>query len=265
MTHNPQLTFLSDFGNRDHYVASVKGVIYGICPEARITDITHKISAHNVIEAALTLAACYQCFPRGTVHLAVVDPEVGSGRGAIVVKSPNYVFVAPDNGLLSLVYEREKVATIISIEDPSYFRQPVSPIFHGRDIFGPAAAHVANGLAIQRLGPARQGLHSLGFPEVIRPDRESLLGQVVHIDRFGNVITNIRCEDLGSREEPQGPSRTDINAISIDQHLRFYAEAARGELFSLFGSTGYLEIAARQGSASEMTGARVGTSVIAHV
>ena len=265
MKQHPHLTFLSDFGNRDHYVASVKGVIYNLCPNAPITDITHETSPHNIIEAAFTLAQCYRYFPRGTVHLAVVDPEVGSSRNAILVKSSDYFFVGPDNGLLSLVCGREKALEIISIEEENYLQKPVSPVFHGRDIFGPAAAHVANGVQIESLGPSKKDMQGLDFPGLLKPAPGTLLARVIHIDRFGNIITNIHCEDLAIGNHPQQPKLIKINGVSIEDHFQYYEEARKGNLFSLFGSAGYLEIATRQGSALELLGADLGTQVTAYV
>ena len=265
MKQHPHLTFLSDFGSRDHYVAAVKGVIYRICPRARITDITHETSPHNIVEAAFTLAQCYRYFPRGTVHLAVVDPEVGSNRNAILVKSSDYFFVGPDNGLLSLVCTREKVIEIFNIEEEDYFQKPVSPVFHGRDIFGPAAAHVANGIQIESLGSSTKEMRGLDFPGISKPEPDTLLAIVIHIDRFGNIITNVRCEDLVSEEHQRKPRFIQINEVSIKDHFQYYEEAVKGELFSLFGSAGYLEIATRQGSASELVGAHLGTQVTVYV
>lgn len=265
MKQHPHFTFLSDFGSRDHYVASVKGVIYSLCPKAHITDITHETSPHNIVEAAFTLAQCYRYFPRGTVHLAVVDPEVGSSRHAILVKSLNYFFVGPDNGLLSLVCEREKALEIVSIEEEDYFQKPVSQVFHGRDIFGPAAAHVANGVPMENLGTSKKDMQGLDFPGLLKPAPDTLLARVIHIDHFGNIITNIHCEDLASEKHPQKPKLIQINGISIEDHRQYYEEAVTGNLFSLFGSAGYLEIATRRGSASGIVGAHLGTQVTVYV
>ena len=189
------ITLTTDFGSEDWFVGVMKGVILGIAPRAAIVDITHGISPGDVFAGAFALAASCRCFPRKTVHVAVIDPGVGGGRQAIVVQTRDYYFVGPDNGVLSLALEQESIRSIRRLQNRRFFRPDISNTFHGRDIFAPVAAHLSKGVAVAALGPelndcVRLSLHPPAFK------RGRLFGEVVYVDRFGNAITNVREADL---------------------------------------------------------------------
>ncbi len=256
------ITFLSDFGQRDYYVASVKGVILDVCPEMTIVDISHAVEPHNIVEAAFTLAAAYPCFPAGSLHLVVVDPGVGSDRKAIIARADEHAFVAPDNGVLSLIFEREEMTEVVEIQNESFFRKPVSPTFHGRDIFAPVIAHLARGVPIAEFGPVSTNFVTVDLGSVRCEDPDTVRGKVIHIDHFGNLITNIQTSHLS--EPPDGArSRqvVEIDGKKIDKHYDYYAEGNPEEIFSIMGSSGRLEIAACSSSASRLLGLGVGAEV----
>ena len=257
----PCLSFLSDFGLRDFYVASVKAVILGICEDVRITDISHQVPPHDIREAAFTLASCYYCFPPNSIHLVVVDPGVGSDRRAVIASSSEHVFVSPDNGVLSLVLEKEGIEEVVEIQDRGFYRQPVAPTFHGRDILGPVAAHLARGVPARNFGPLRKDFVRLNINSLDQKDPDMISATVIHIDRFGNVITNVRKADLLTWLGSDRPGRLEIQGRVIEQHCRYYAEARPDEPFSILGSSGFLEIAAFSDSAARILGVGVGSSV----
>ena len=266
MENRPCITFLSDFGAREACVASVKGVILGICPEAAIVDVTHEVRSHDLLEAAFTLSCAYRWFPPRTIHLAVVDPGVGSARRAIVAAGEQHVFVAPDNGILSLVYESGEINRVHSIEAEHYFRHPVSPTFHGRDIFGPVAAQLARGLEVETFGPRIEDYTRLNLPPAKKTGDRSVEGIVLHIDKFGNVITSLTPADLErafGADTP--PRRVTLNGKRVDRICTHYAEAAEAELFALLGSSGRFELAALKRPAAKALEARRGQKVVVEV
>ena len=252
------VTFSSDFGHRDAYVASVKGIILGISPKVKIIDISHEISQHDVCQAAFLLASCYHCFPSHSIHLVVVDPGVGSNRSAIIASSSDHVFVAPDNGVLSLVLKKEKIKEVIDIKNNLYFRQPVAPTFHGRDILGPVAAHLANGVPAQEFGPVLKEFVKLDVDSPNQKRPNTVLAKVMHVDRFGNIITNVQGEDLIRWFGKDHPRRIEIQGQIIDHHYSYYAQAPPKKLFSILGSSGFLEISVFSNSAARILGTRVG-------
>lgn len=262
MASPPIITFSSDFGSSGPYVGAVKGAILQICPQARIVDISHEISSHDILEAAFNLACSYSYFPAGTIHLAVVDPGVGSERRGIVVATDRYRFVGPDNGLFTLVYRREKVRQVVSIESERHCRETVSATFHGRDIFGPAAAWLASGVEPERLGPEVTDWRQLPLTLLQREGSGRIGGVVLQVDRFGNVITSVHDRELRDLLGRQ-PSLVEFQAGGrrIGRHCRTYAEAPAGELVYLKGSSGYYEIAIPEGSAAQIVGLRVGDPV----
>ena len=243
-------------------MGAVKGAILQICSQARVVDISHEISSHNILEAAFNLACSYSYFPAGTIHLAVVDPGVGSERRGIVVSTDRYHFVGPDNGLFTLIYRREKVKQVISIESKRHWRETVSPTFHGRDIFGPAAAWLARGTEPVQLGPEVTDWHSLPLTLLQREDSDRFGGVVLQIDRFGNVITSVHDGEL---RDFLGhlPELVEFSAGGrrIGRRCRTYAEAPEGELVYLKGSSGYYEIAIPEASAARILGLKVGDPV----
>lgn len=251
------ITLLTDFGLQDSYVAEMKGVILSICPDATLVDITHSVPPQDIRHGAFILSAASRAFPPSTVHLAVVDPGVGSERRPVAIQTERGFFVAPDNGLLSFVLAEGPALRAVLLSNQAYHRQPVSDTFHGRDIFAPAAAYIHNGVPLQAFGPEVSALSLFPMPRP-RWIRENLLaGEVIHVDGFGNVITNIRCAD-GDWERF---AQVQVGRRSVRRFCRTYADALPGELIALFGSSGYLEVARREGNAARGLRAQVGTPV----
>jgi S-adenosylmethionine hydrolase len=251
----PLITLTTDFGLSDHYVGAMKGVILSICPPARIVDISHGVSAYEIAEGAFTVAQAYRYFPRGTVHVVVVDPGVGTTRRPILVQAASQYFVAPDNGVLSMIYAREKHKAR-AITNERYFLQPVSQTFHGRDIFAPVAAHLAKGVAPARFGKLILDHLRQDYDKPARTGRRQWTGAVLKVDRFGNMVTNFSVSDfpdLGQREFEMAAGPRRIHAIA-----RHYAEHGPGEPFLIVGSAGYYEISVSQGSAAKLLGCAAG-------
>jgi len=258
------ITLTTDFGLADGYVGTMKGVILGINPTATIMDISHDIAPQDVREAAYTLYAAYPYFPQGTIHVVVVDPGVGSERRAIALRTPQATFVAPDNSVLSYVVAGEKVEEIVHLTNPRYHLSPVSHSFHGHDIFAPAAAYLARGIPLAELGDPLTEIVTFPLPRPqVRPDG-TIVGQVIHIDRFGNLITSIMSKDLADHPLP-GEGVIKAKGQSIRGIANNYAEGATGKLLALIGSSDHLEIAVSSGSASQTLEAGVGDEVLLEV
>jgi S-adenosyl-L-methionine hydrolase (adenosine-forming) len=239
------IALLTDFGTRDYFVGAMKGVIYSINETAKIVDITHEISPQDVASAGFTLQACYRDFPPKTIFVTVVDPGVGSSRRAILVETKNYFFIAPDNGLLSRVLKAEADFRVFELTNKKFFAERVSRTFHGRDVFAPVAAYLSRGIAPDTFGSE---IKDFVLTEENRPRKISdrfIEAEIIHIDRFGNLVTNLRAEEL-----PAGFS-VEINGQVIKKQYRFYAEAEEGEIFTIVGSAGFLEIAVFNGSAEK--------------
>jgi S-adenosyl-L-methionine hydrolase (adenosine-forming) len=261
----PMITLLTDFGVLDYFVPAVKGTIFTINPQVQIADITHEIPPHDIASAAFILAACYLDFPRDTIHLVVVDPGVGSQRRAIVVQAGAYLFVGPDNGVFSYVYARESRVRVIHITREQFFRQGVSQTFHGRDIFAPVAAWLSRGLSPDALG---DDIHDYFKLEIPQPEiiSDRIEGRIIHVDRFGNCITNITADELSLERVNQSAIKMDFAGREITRFCTHFAESADGtELFAYIGSAGYWEIAVWCGSAAELTGAQVGQTVVCRI
>jgi S-adenosyl-L-methionine hydrolase (adenosine-forming) len=235
------ITLTTDFGLRDPFVGIMKGVILGVTPEAQIVDITHDIDSYDILEAAFILQTSHAYFPAGTVHVVVVDPGVGSSRLPLAATAKGQVFVAPDNGVLSLVMTADSAAYVITNEN--LFLSPVSRTFHGRDIFAPVAAHLAQGTPLESVGPRTVDFIRRPFSRP-RPQGDRLLGAIVRIDKFGNIVTNLRREDLGR------DFCIRVAGLSIKRLCGSFSEADPGEFFAFEGSTGYIELALNQGSAA---------------
>lgn len=255
----PIVALLSDFGTRDHYAGTMKAVVLGICPDATLVDISHDIPAHDVLIAALELAASYRYFPPGTIFLVVVDPGVGSSRRGIAAEAGDYRFVAPDNGVLTAVLRETPPRRIVELTERRYARPTVSRTFEGRDRFAPAAGWLAKGIELSALGRPAGDYQRLEIP---RPEAEShvVTGQVLHVDRFGNLITNI---DRKTFDKVAQGGMIQIRAGDhvVARLVATYAEMAAGEICALFGSTDHLEIAAHAASAAERLGLGRGASV----
>lgn len=245
----PVIAILSDFGTRDHYAGTMRGVALGICPDATLVDITHEIAPHDVLGGALELAASYKYFPSGTIFLVVVDPGVGSNRRGIAADTGEYRFVAPDNGVLTLVLRETPPKRVVELTERRYARPTVSRTFEGRDRFAPAAAWLAKGVELSALGRPVSDYHQLTIPA---PDvaADGIRGEVLRVDRFGNLVTNIE-RRVFDKLSHAGPIQITVGHHDVGKVVATYAEAAAGEVCALFGSTDHLEIAVNAGSASE--------------
>jgi S-adenosylmethionine hydrolase len=242
------ITLLTDFGTADYFVGAMKGAILSVNPQAVIVDITHEIPAQDVAAGAFTLLAAYTTFPAGTIHVAVVDPGVGSSRRPILVSAGGYVFVGPDNGIFTHIYDRETTFQAFHITATEYFRHPVSTTFHGRDIFAPIAAAISAGVDHTSLGTP--------IPDPIKI-AASTEPHIIHIDRFGNLITNI------TRNAFKEGATLVINGKAISTFRNFFGEEVGGaeEPFAIWGSAGFLEIAVKGRSAAEILGVKRGDEV----
>ena len=262
MPHRPIITLTTDFGTNDHFVGVLKGVILDIVPEAAIVDISHAVQAFDVLDGALAISQAYSYFPNGTIHVVVVDPGVGTTRRPILASSDGYFFVAPDNGVLSMVYAKEPRMHVRHITSEHYFRQPVSNTFHARDVFAPVAAYLAKHVDSHKFGDEIEDFVRFAAPRPKATGEGRLRAVVLKVDRFGNLITNVTPEDVPTLFTAK-PSAFKIvvgNREIIDIHAS-YAEGGPGEVFGILGSMGYLEIVSNRGAAAQITGAGKGSEV----
>jgi S-adenosyl-L-methionine hydrolase (adenosine-forming) len=254
------VSLTSDFGLKDPYVAEMKAAILSICPSAIIVDLTHGVEKFNVREGAFMLAAAAPYFPKGTVHVAVVDPQVGTSRRPIIVETEQGFLVGPDNGLLVLAAEAQGVKQMGHIESRRLMLPHVSNTFHGRDIFAPVAAHLANGVPVEDFGPPITDFVKPEFTKVTR-DKDVLAGEVLHVDDFGNIITNVHAKEISAFRE----AMVQVEFASQTPHpmkvSTTYADAKPHEPLALIGSHGYLEIALNQGNAAAKFSAKAGDKV----
>ncbi|HTT19372.1 MAG TPA: SAM-dependent chlorinase/fluorinase [Candidatus Sulfotelmatobacter sp.] len=258
----PIVTLTTDFGLNDHFVGTMKGVILNIAPNAEIVDICHSVQPYDILDGALTLAESYNYFPTRTVHVVVVDPGVGSARRPIIAASDRHNFVAPDNGVLSLMYAREERLHVRHVSSDHYFLQPISNTFHGRDIFAPVAAYLAKGLDHEKFGPEITDYVRFNAPRPKPVDAKTMRGVVLKVDRFGNLITNFTPSDVPALFDGQAAGfKITVGKKEITAMKTSYAEGAPNEVFGILGSMGYLEIAANRGAANQLTGAAKGTEV----
>jgi S-adenosylmethionine hydrolase len=246
----PIVALLTDFGTKDHYAGTLKGVVLGVCPDATLVDIGHDIPAHDVMAGALELAACYKYFPHGTIFLVVVDPGVGSSRRGIAADCGDYKFVAPDNGVLTAVFREAPPRKVVELTERKYALPTVSRTFEGRDRFAPAAGYLAKGVALVSLGKGLSNYQSIELPRPAVNGTE-LSGEVIRVDRFGNLITNI---DRRSFEHFAGAGSIAVmvGGRDIPRVVATYADAPAGELCALFGSTDHLEVAINAGDAASI-------------
>ena len=253
------VTLTTDFGTRDWFVGTMKGVVLNINPRANVVDLTHEIPPGDIRAGAFALMAGCRYFPKGTVHVAVVDPGVGGPRRAIAVQTEDYIFVGPDNGALSWALRRERIKTVRRLEEARYFLKSVSRTFHGRDIFAPIAAHLSRGLAIQRLGREVKDWVTLPWPRPTR-SRGTIRGEVIYIDHFGNAITNIESESgfSGRKVACEVAGRRKLHCALAG----FYGAVPVNNPVAVLGSSGFLEIAVNAGSAARKFGLRIGDTVI---
>lgn len=262
------ITLLTDFDTADYFVPAVKGVILSINPQVQLIDLTHQIPAQDVAAGAFTLGTCYHNFPAGTIHLAVVDPGVGSARRAIVVEAGEHLFVGPDNGLFSYVYQREDRLRVFQIEREDLFRQPVSATFHGRDVFAPVAAHLSAGLAPESVGREVFDFVKLEIPKPVVDEQRRVIGAVIHIDRFGNCVTNLTERELPTPQSatgnPQAPKLLLAGQAVTQFGSHFAAATDKASLFAYPGSAGFWEIALWCDSAAEKFAVKRGAQVTLH-
>ena len=256
----PIITIITDFGE-GYYVAAMKGVILDICRSACLVDITHDIRSHDVLEGAFTLLCTYPYFPPKSVHIAVVDPGVGSERRGIIVATKDHYFVGPDNGVFSFVYNRESVKKVISIESQNYLRGTVSPTFHGRDAFSPVAAWLALGTPLEKFGEEIEDYSGATVLPVQKVEDNRIEGMVIHVDKFGNIITSISPDTAAEQFGYSGSPKFFVKGQEITHSYSYYAEAAPGEIFALIGSSGYYEIAAHRSRAADILGVERGEKV----
>lgn len=257
-TRKPLLTLTTDFGSSDHFVAAMKGVIYGICPGVEIVDVTHDLNPFEVLEAAFTFGEAWRWFPKGTVHVAVVDPGVGSSRRPILVEAAGQYFVAPDNGLLTSVLNTPK-AKARAITASKFFLPEVSATFHGRDVFAPCGAHVAAGVRPAQFGKLVIDALRLKMDKPSQTSKRQWTGTILKVDRFGNVITNFRLADF-----PWIATNPFVFSVGFEQVgalATHYAECAYGEFYAVAGSSGYIEIVMREAHAARKLGVSAGAPV----
>lgn len=260
------ITLLTDFGTADYFVGAMKGAILSVNPEARIVDITHDIPAHDIEAGAWTLSAACQTFPSGAVHVGVVDPGVGSSRRPVLMAHRGRFFVGPDNGLLSRLIDPDSILSVFHLTNERYFRQPVSPTFHGRDIFAPVAAWLTRGVAPEELREQVADYTRLGALTPAGGEGVGVEATIIHIDRFGNCVTNITRRDLTEEAEKRG-ARLIVSGREIRSIRRFFAEEAAvmsqntDEVFAVWGSAGFLEIACFRCSAAGVLRAERGQAV----
>lgn len=258
----PIITLLTDFGTSDVFVGSMKGAILGINPLAHIVDLAHEIPAHSIQVAAYLLHSAARYFPPGTIHVAVVDPGVGSARRPVLGFAMEQYFIAPDNGILSGILAAEMDVEIRELTNTQYFLGSIGSTFHGRDVFAPAAAWLSRGEPIESFGHVIEDLVRFEVPRA-RQENGMLIGEVQHIDRFGNLITNISREDLVSFAGPDYLSSIHVHIKQAHLHglQRFYADAPSGKLAGLVNSDSWLEIFTKQGRAADLVKARIGERV----
>jgi hypothetical protein len=253
------ITLLTDFGTTDSFVAQMKGVMLGICPQVNIVDITHSLEPYDIMHAAIVLAQTYAYFPPGTVHLAVVDPGVGSKRRGIVAVSPDYVFVGPDNGIFDMVMRQLKDFKVYNITNTGMFSARPSATFHGRDVFAPVSAHICAGVEPGEVGPQIHDYLRLDIPDAKIHNQGHIEGIVLYLDRFGNATTNIEETLL-----PQDIGFKNLRIACEDRRGVFkncYAEGVHGELCALTGSSRRIELFVNQGSVRDVFGIKTGDKV----
>jgi S-adenosylmethionine hydrolase len=255
------ITLLTDFGTQDYFVGAMKGVILSKNPNAQIVDITHEIPPQDIESAAFNLLSCYRSFPRGSIHVAVVDPGVGSARRALIIECASRFFVGPDNGLFSWICEREIQWRAVNATNKRFFHHPVSNTFQGRDIFAPIAATLSLGRELNQFGPFVEDIVRLESLEPTRIDDQTIHGRVVHIDRFGNCVTNLTKKMLGSAGSAKA-WRMAVGGHELNSFHPFFAEANPGEVFCTNGSAGFLEISVRNASAAKLLRVERGQAVI---
>lgn len=255
MENDRVIALLTDFGTKDYFVGAMKGAILSVNPKAQIVDITHEIEPQNIKSASFTLRACYRDFPKKTIFAAVVDPGVGSERRAILVETDAYYFVAPDNGLLSFVFNEARGFRVFELTSKKFFAANVSTTFHGRDIFAPVAAHLSKSIKPNEFGREIGDFVCWEENKPRQISENEIEAEIIGIDRFGNLITNLKREDLPAK------FALEISGKRIEQLQNYYAESRPDEIFMIFGSAEFLEIAVFQDSAESLLMAEIGQKI----
>ena len=256
---DPIITLTTDFGTSDHLVGSMKGVILNINPAARIVDINHNVVPYDILDGALTIANAYRYFPPRTIHITIVDPGVGTERRPLLVSGEKQFFVAPDNGVLSVVYERE-ACTVRHITAEHYFLSPVSPTFHGRDIFSPVAAWLSKAFQSEAFGDVITDPVRFTMPKA-KPAGQSVKGVILRVDAFGNLMTNLTAEDVPAASLASGTVKLAVNGKEVRKFAQTFASGNPGEPIAVLGSAGFVEIAVNRGNAARTLGANRGAEV----
>jgi len=256
---DPIITLTTDFGTSDHLVGTMKGVILNINPAARIVDLNHHVTPFDILDGALSIANAYRYFPPRTIHVVIVDPGVGTQRRPLLVSGEKQYFIAPDNGVLSMVFERES-CTVRNITAEHYFLNPISPTFHGRDIFAPTAAWLSKTLQTEAFGEEISDFVRFTVPRA-KPAGQAVKGVVLRVDAFGNLMTNLTAEDVPAAAVESGSIKLSLGGKEIRKFAQTFALGAPGEPIAVFGAAGYLEIAVNRGSAARTLGANRGAEV----
>jgi S-adenosyl-L-methionine hydrolase (adenosine-forming) len=256
----PIITLTTDYGTGDHLVAVMKGVILSINPDVSIVDVTHQVIAHDILDGALTIGQAYKHFPPKTIHVVVVDPGVGTARRPVLVAADQHYLVAPDNGVLSSVYDQTEALYAWHITSEHYFRHPVSNTFHGRDIFAPVAAWLSKNWQTASFGEAITDFTRFAIPKP-KINGKAVKAVVMKVDAFGNLITNLKAEDAPALVAADGKFTIRVGNGEVKKIVQTFAQGAPGEAFALIGSSGYLEISVNKGSAARTLGAARGAEV----
>lgn len=256
----PIITLTTDFGSKDPYVAEIKAVILSLSPDARIVDLTHEVDKFNTRMASYVLACAAPYFPKGTVHVVVVDPGVGTRRRALLIQTRNGFYVGPDNGVLTLAANDQGIEHVFEITNRKFMLSRISNTFHGRDIFAPAAAHLINGTKPEEFGPEIDKVSKPGFTRIVKR-RNMPVGEVLHVDGFGNIITNFRKRELDSMD-PKEVVNVRFRSTKLRLKLcKAYAEVGKGEALAIVGSHSFLEISVNQGNAAKKLKVKAGDKI----
>jgi S-adenosylmethionine hydrolase len=258
---NPIITLTTDYGTNDHLVGTLKGVILKINPDVTIVDITHNVTAYDLLDGALAIGAAYSYFPPKTVHVVVVDPGVGTERRPLLVSAQNQYFVAPDNGVLSVIYEREDTVVVRHANVEHYYLSPLSKTFHGRDVFAPVAAWLTKGWQTPSMGDEITDYKKFAMPKPKKVDG-GLKGVVLRVDAFGNLITNFRAGDLAANAHENGHFNLQIGTHAVKKLVDTFARGAAGEAIAYVGSSGFIEVGVNKGSAARTLSLGRGTPVV---
>lgn len=262
MSNQRIVTLTTDFGVSDPFASIMRGVVLSINPQANVVDISHEVPSFDLLDGALTIASAYPYYPSGSIHLVVVDPGVGGARRPILVNTQNHLFVAPDNGVLSLVFQREERVEVRHITADHFFRQPVSQTFHGRDVFAPVAAWLSRDVPPEKFGDVVEDFARLNVPAVRTAAPNRISAVVLKVDKFGNLITNVTPESAPQLFQASPPAfRMTVGSATVNRLSTSYSEGKPGELIALLGSLGFLEIAANHASAAQAAQAGRGAPV----